>query len=258
MQVHEQRVCTTMWSHQGTFVPQPHRDGALWWAKYINKGTYIYSYNQDIFPSVSSTARIIILWKAVSSTATCTTCLLTVYFSLRGLITCGQCLCCLFRTSPITSVSPCLWVNLASQIYEVSRPWMVALGFYCKELLWVKSLGGTGEWSLSQRAFHWQSEVSCAIEGETSSYSDYHFLIESSCVWAGRRCVPVPLQYTTFLFCGSICTLLWWDTVLSHYCTLFLKRFIQNKLYITVPILILSICIKTSLFAVITGVLNTV
>lgn len=46
----------------------------------------------------------------------------------------------------------------------------------------------TDWWSLSQCAFHWQSEVSCATEGETSSYSDYHFLIQSSCVWGGRRC----------------------------------------------------------------------
>lgn len=39
-------------------------------------------------------------------------------FSLRGLITCGQCLCCLSRTSPFTSVSPSLWVNLASKEHE--------------------------------------------------------------------------------------------------------------------------------------------
>lgn len=32
-------------------------------------------------------------------------------FSPRGLITCGRCPCCLSRTSPITSVSPRLWVN---------------------------------------------------------------------------------------------------------------------------------------------------
>lgn len=49
--------------------------------------------------------------------------------------------------------------------------------------------------------------------------------------------------------CDGICL------IIVHY---FLKRFIQNKLYTTVPIVILSICIKTSLFAVITGVLNTV
>lgn len=104
-------------------------------------------------------------------------------FSPRGLITCGQCPCCLSRTSPITSVSPYLWVCRM-------------LSLCC----WVHLLSVT-DFS-SPRAFHSQSEVSCATAGETSSYSDYHFLIQSSCVWDGRRCVPVPLRYTTCFLCG--------------------------------------------------------
>lgn len=172
--------------------------------------------------------------------------LYSLYFSLRGLITCGQCPCCLSRTSPITSVSPCLWVNLASKIWDAAWFLCVVWSIYCV----------TDSWFLSPYAFHWQSEVSCDPEGETSSYSDYHFLIQSSCVWERRWCVPAP----HFSCCGSICTLLWWDRISSHYCTLFLKIFIQNKLYTTVPTVIpsLCICIKTSLFAVITGVWNTV
>lgn len=70
-----------------------------------------------------------------------------------------------------------------------------------------------------------QNEVSCTTEGEASSYSDYHFLIQSSCVWRGRQRVPSSFKYATLLCCGSVCTLLWWETVLPHSCTLFLKRF---------------------------------
>lgn len=54
--------------------------------------------------------------------------------------------------------------------------------------------------SMTLCVLRWQSEVSCATEGETSSYSDYHFLIQSSCVWEGRF-VPQPLEYTTLSLC---------------------------------------------------------
>lgn len=139
-------------------------------------------------------------------------------FSPRGLITCGQCPCCLSRTSPITSVSPYLWVCRM-------------LSLCC----WVHLLSVT-DFS-SPRAFHSQSEVSCATAGETSSYSDYHFLIQSSCVWDGRRCVPVPftihhvfpLWLPFLLFCDGC-------RVSPHYCTLFLKDIhTKQKLHSTVP-----------------------
>ena len=54
---------------------------------------------------------------------------------------------------------------------------------------------------MSLCVFHWQSEVSCAPEAETSSYSDYHFLIQSSCVWGGGggRFAPSAFEHTTFL-----------------------------------------------------------
>lgn len=73
---------------------------------------------------------------------------------------------------------------------------------------------------------HRQSEVSCDHEGErkaTTSYSDYHFLIQSSCAWGGRRCVPVPFRYTTLPLCGSICTLLWYYGAFASFLYIILR-----------------------------------
>lgn len=84
-----------MWSHQGTFMPQPHRDRAAWWTDNINKGAHL----------------IMIHHKTIYFFYVFFDSLYSLFSSPRGLITCGRCPCCLSRTSPITSVSPCLWVN---------------------------------------------------------------------------------------------------------------------------------------------------
>ncbi len=73
------------------------------------------SYNQNIFPSFvilyhsKYVKRALLFIKTYfPNNYLFTVSLYSLYFSLRGLITCGQCPCCLSRTSPITSVSPCL------------------------------------------------------------------------------------------------------------------------------------------------------
>lgn len=111
------------------------------------------------------------------------------------------------------------------------------------------------DWFLSPRAFRSQSEGSCATEGETPSYSDYHFLIQSSCVWDGRRCVPVPLRYTTCFLCGFH----FYSFVMGIGFRPILKRYShKTKTTYHCPHLSTCICIKTSLLAVITGIWNTV
>ena len=90
-------------------------------------------------------------------------------FSLqRGQTTCGQYQCSPSRMSPITSVSLSLWVNLSLFTWkDFSKGWTLN-DLSCGLAL--------------------QSEMSCVTEGESesaASYSDYHFLIQSSCVWDG-------------------------------------------------------------------------
>lgn len=79
-------------------------------------------------------------------------------FSPRGLITCGQCPCCLSRTSPITSVSPYLWVNLAPKIRGAFR--RCRIGFYvllgppvCLWLIFISTCFSFAEWSELR---HWR------------------------------------------------------------------------------------------------------
>lgn len=143
--------------------------------------------------------------------------------SHRGLTTCGQFPYSLSRTSLITSVSPDLWVNLSRHhdnhgVLSGCRGLWLILVFMC-----------------SLRS---QRDVSCTSDGDSSSFSEYHFLVESSCFWDRRHWVPAP-------HFPSVVVFFWWD-----YCILFLEIFIQNYIVSMSP----CVSIKASLLAVITGI----
>lgn len=73
---------------------------------------------------------------------------------LRGLITCGQCLCYPSRTSPIISVSPWRWVNFPCRVFVVFLSFLSDLLWYWNWLMIVISTCiSSTEWS---ELCHWR------------------------------------------------------------------------------------------------------
>lgn len=138
----------TMRSHQGTPVSQPRRDRVLWWAEYVHKGTK---------RSGISVPGVVYRTHFPQKT------------DISFLFSKGD-------SSPVVDAHPVLSGR------HLSLPCLPI----CESA--VHPFQGWGvDWFLFflfiyLHVFVVQSEVSCASARDTSSFSDYRFLIQSRCV----------------------------------------------------------------------------
>lgn len=121
---------------------------------------------------------------------------------LRGLITCGLCPCCPSRTSPITSVSLCLWVNLASKILFLSLVWI-------NSLIFVSPFVDRVKWAVPLK------EKPLPTPTTTFSFKAAVFEKEDDVSQGRYDAPPFPFVVPCVRCCDGI--------RLSHYCTLFFK-----------------------------------
>lgn len=165
--------------------------------------------HQSLFPK-RRLKTTIVLWLITFLHSSC--------FSPRGLITCGQCPCCLSRTSPITSVSPYLWVcrmlSLCCWVHLLSGDWFFISACFSfaewSELCHCR-------WNLVILRLPFPHSKQLCVRRKTmrpSAFTIHHVF---------------PLWLPFLLFCDGC-------RVSPHYCTLFLKDIhTKQKLHTTVP-----------------------
>lgn len=145
-------------------------------------------------------------------------CFSSLCLFFRGLITCGRCLCCLSRTSPITSASPFLWVYLPK--YEAPPDtvfsvidWLkffVCVHSHCEQLMifFISSCFALTEWS---NLCHWRKNL-IILRLPFYLPKQLHVRRKTTC--------PSALTVHSLFLCRTICMLFWWDRALFHYCIL--------------------------------------